>query len=99
MHGKVPGRDIEIVYTGLRPGEKLTEVLTYDFEAIQSTSVEGVLKVKGGVQVDERFDLMLKQLLRAADRRERTEALHLLGRLVPEYGNSLRASEVGAEGA
>ncbi|MCI4645083.1 MAG: polysaccharide biosynthesis protein [Hyphomonadaceae bacterium] len=99
MHGKVPGKDVEIVHTGLRPGEKLSEVLTYDFEALQETNVDGLLKVRGGVKVDDRFDLMLKQLLRAADRRERTEALHLLGRLVPEYGESRRASEVGAEGA
>ncbi|MEL6753062.1 MAG: polysaccharide biosynthesis protein [Pseudomonadota bacterium] len=99
MRGMVPGHDIAIEYTGLRPGEKLTEVLAYDFEDIADTSVDGVLSVKGGVQVSDSFDLMLKQLLRAAERRERIEALALLGRLVPQYGESNAAGKAGAEGA
>ncbi|MEO0786334.1 MAG: hypothetical protein AAFY10_11600, partial [Pseudomonadota bacterium] len=75
------------------------EVLAYDFEDIADTSVDGVLSVKGGVQVSDSFDLMLKQLLRAAERRERIEALALLGRLVPQYGESNAAGKAGAEGA
>ncbi|MEL6568950.1 MAG: SDR family NAD(P)-dependent oxidoreductase [Pseudomonadota bacterium] len=99
MRGLVPGEDVTIEYTGLRPGEKLTEVLAYDFEDISNTSVDGVLNVKGGVVVDDRFDLMLKQLLRAAERRERIEALALLGRLVPQYGASQSAAKIGADSA
>lgn len=99
MRGMVPGEDIKIEYTGLRPGEKLTEVLAYDFEDISDTSVDGVLAVNGGVQVDERFDLMLKQLLRAAERRERIEALALLGRLVPQYGATHAVVRIGADSA
>jgi len=99
MRGMVPGHDIQIEHTGLRPGEKLSEVLAYDFEDISDTPVDGVLSVKGGARVDERFDLMLKQLLRAAERRERIEALALLGRLVPEYGASHSAARIGADSA
>ncbi|MEN0079408.1 MAG: polysaccharide biosynthesis protein, partial [Pseudomonadota bacterium] len=91
----VPGEDVKIQYTGLRPGEKLREVLAYDFEDISHTSVDGVLSVNGGTDVDDRFDLMLKQLLRAAERRERIEALALLGRLVPQYGASQSAANQG----
>jgi FlaA1/EpsC-like NDP-sugar epimerase len=36
--GKEPGKDIEIIYTGLRPGEKLTEALIGEHEALQPTS-------------------------------------------------------------
>jgi FlaA1/EpsC-like NDP-sugar epimerase len=36
--GMEPGKDIEIVYTGLRPGEKLTEALTGKHETQQPTS-------------------------------------------------------------
>ncbi len=43
LSGKVPGEDIEIVYTGLRPGEKLYEELFHEKEALQSTSHEKIL--------------------------------------------------------
>ena len=43
LSGKVPGKDIEITYTGLRPGEKLYEELFYDQEATQPTGHEKIL--------------------------------------------------------
>lgn len=45
MHGLRPGLDIEIKYTGLRPGEKLSEVLTDDDEVASACGAEGILQV------------------------------------------------------
>ncbi|WP_372529399.1 UDP-N-acetylglucosamine 4,6-dehydratase family protein [Parvularcula marina] len=41
--GLRPHEDIEIVYTGLRPGEKLFEEVFHDLERLVRTGVEGIL--------------------------------------------------------
>ncbi|MFN7055928.1 polysaccharide biosynthesis protein [Hyphomonas sp.] len=86
LKGKVPGRDISIVTTGLRAGEKLHECLTYQHEAIETTSVEGVLQVVPGPYQGELFRKLLHQMLDAASRHDASEALRLLGMLVPDFG-------------
>ena len=43
LAGKIPGRDIEIAYTGLRPGEKLFEELFYDQENLAATWHEKIM--------------------------------------------------------
>lgn len=42
LHGYEPGVDIEIVYTGMRPGEKLYEELFYDTKHVNRTSHEKI---------------------------------------------------------
>jgi FlaA1/EpsC-like NDP-sugar epimerase len=46
--GMEPGRDVEIVYTGLRPGEKLREDLAAPDETLVSTAHPKVFQVQGG---------------------------------------------------
>jgi len=41
-HGLAPERDVPIVFTGIRPGEKLFEELAYDSEKMQRTAHESV---------------------------------------------------------
>ncbi len=42
LAGKEPGKDIHIIYTGLRPGEKLFEELFHEHEPYQKTSHEKI---------------------------------------------------------
>jgi FlaA1/EpsC-like NDP-sugar epimerase len=47
LHGLRVGTDIEIAFTGIRPGEKLYEELTLDFEAAYETSHPKVRRISG----------------------------------------------------
>ena len=79
LHGLEPGRDISIVYTGIRPGEKLEEELFYDpasvcptrHPKIFSTPLDGT---------EEALDPLLEEAVRRPD-----QTLALLRRMVPEY--------------
>ena len=59
MYGKVPYRDVEIKFTGLRPGEKLYEELLMDEEGLQKTDNK---KIFIGNQIDINADELNRQL-------------------------------------
>lgn len=46
LSGLVPHDDVEIVFTGLRPGEKMHEALTASGESLQPTAVSGVSVIR-----------------------------------------------------
>jgi FlaA1/EpsC-like NDP-sugar epimerase len=85
LAGLKPGEDIEIVFTGLRPGEKLYEELFYTNENLAKTAHESIT-----LAAPKRADITLLQagietLLTACRERNTTEARRLLKTLVPEY--------------
>ena len=86
LSGKAPGKDIEITYTGLRPGEKLYEELFHDQENLSETSHEKILLAQSRLadwkQVCEAMDAMVF----ACEAYEEQECKLLLKRLVPEMG-------------
>ena len=46
LSGLEPGRDIEIVFTGIRPGERLEEILFARDEPIADTGIEGIVAAR-----------------------------------------------------
>ncbi|MDW8107291.1 MAG: nucleoside-diphosphate sugar epimerase/dehydratase [Armatimonadota bacterium] len=46
LYGLVPGQDIQIVFTGVRPGEKLHEQLCYDTELLEETAHPKIRRVR-----------------------------------------------------
>ncbi len=82
--GRVPGRDIQIVYTGLRPGEKLTEDLVSELEATVPTSSRKIRISRrtenGGSELEE----MLGRLLALLEVGDRDGLLGAICDLVPE---------------
>ncbi len=49
MHGLTPGDDIQIKFTGMRPGEKMHEELVYDREDLQPTA-HSKIRMVGNLQ-------------------------------------------------
>ncbi|MGB6549080.1 MAG: nucleoside-diphosphate sugar epimerase/dehydratase [Xanthobacteraceae bacterium] len=46
LSGLEPGRDVDIVFTGIRPGERLNEILFAAEEGISEIGIEGVVAAK-----------------------------------------------------
>lgn len=64
LSGKTPGEDIKIVYTGLRPGEKLEEELFHASEHLAKTKYSKIFLASSRV-VDDKF---LEEMLVTIDR-------------------------------
>jgi len=85
LAGFEPGVDIEIAYTGLRPGEKLYEELFHDAEPPVGTSHPKIM-LASSRQVDwEEMQRVRGLLGKACARRDLTEIVADLRLLVPEY--------------
>ena len=86
LSGYEMGRDIDIVFTGLRPGEKLYEELLIPGEEYESTPHEKLLVVKNASRIiPENLDLTVEVLGKAAVRNDVNLILFLLDRLVAGY--------------
>lgn len=85
LAGKQPGRDVSIVYTGLRPGEKLHEMLFHADERYHSTAHPKILQAEPRTVVPTDIHAALRQLREACGSYD-LERLGALVRLtVPEY--------------
>ncbi len=94
LSGKRPGQDIEIVYSGLRPGEKLYEELFYADEALLATT-HPKIRVTPGTCADPTRFLQgierLRLLCARDDEQELAEALRdTIGCAQPSSGESAR---------
>ncbi|MGN0459786.1 MAG: polysaccharide biosynthesis protein [Ruminococcus sp.] len=89
MYGKVPYKDVEIKFTGLRPGEKLFEELLMDEEGLKQTANE---KIFIGNQIDidkETLLSQLKNLRECAENNDDDRAVELLAEIVPTFDHKL----------
>nr|WP_298133582.1 nucleoside-diphosphate sugar epimerase/dehydratase [uncultured Pseudoxanthomonas sp.] len=85
LAGKQPGRDIAIVYTGLRPGEKLHETLFHADERYQPTSHSKIMKALAREVSPEFLELALQRLRAAHSRYDTAELGEVLKVAVPEF--------------
>ncbi|WP_193366859.1 polysaccharide biosynthesis protein [Pelagibius marinus] len=85
LAGLKPDKDVEIRFTGLRPGEKLHEELFHGGEALMPTSHPGLHLAAPRTADIEVLSRNLDELGGLVEQGEREEALRLLQRLVPEF--------------
>ena len=90
--------EIQIVYTGPRPGEKLHEELFTDAEQLRATGHEGIVVAKRGADPDPRLMDDIDQLIEAAEQRDWAGLARHLEALLPEFGStrSIATPEVSA---
>ena len=82
LHGLKPDKDIRLVYTGLRPGEKLYEELLTSEEGTSSTRHEKIFKARiNPLDADE----LSRDLQILADSRDTVTILQTIKRMIPTY--------------
>jgi FlaA1/EpsC-like NDP-sugar epimerase len=89
LFGLEPGVDIEVNFTGVRPGEKLFEELFFKGAQMVPTDHPKILRARDAATSEHtRGDIA--ELIRAArDNRSAGEIRRLIARVVPEYSGNL----------
>jgi FlaA1/EpsC-like NDP-sugar epimerase len=103
LAGYEPDLDVEIVYTGLRPGEKLFEELFLDAETTARTRHEKVFVSRNGHLLNAHartgtFDARVDALLDLARDGAPADVIDALRVLVPGYRPRHREGEAASEG-
>jgi FlaA1/EpsC-like NDP-sugar epimerase len=94
--GRVPGRDVQIVFTGLRPGEKLTEEQISSLEATVPTSAEKIRISQTTESAGPELVQTLSRLFAYLDAGDRDGLLSTLCELVPECVPPLQDFQLAA---
>lgn len=86
LSGYEVGKDIDIVFTGLRPGEKLVEELLIPGEQYEPTKHEKLVVVKNASRfIPNHLNATVEALCQAATQNESNTLRFLLEQLVPGY--------------
>lgn len=94
LSGFEPNLDIKIIYTGLRPGEKLYEELLSDDAKTLATHNEKILISKDPNMEFEDIEKYTNQIVKAALRREKIQVVQILKEIVPEFKSNNSIYEV-----
>jgi FlaA1/EpsC-like NDP-sugar epimerase len=96
LSGLIPDDEIQIEFTGLRPGEKLNEQLLDDREEAQPSGIAQIFKVSSPpLQNSEQHYRELKRLEAMAARGAADEVTATLARLVPGFRSDAEGSRDG----
>ncbi|HTQ32576.1 MAG TPA: nucleoside-diphosphate sugar epimerase/dehydratase [Stellaceae bacterium] len=85
LSGLEPGRDIDIKFTGIRPGERLNEILFTREEAGAEIGIAGIVAAKPSHPSLEAMKAWLATLEQALAREERAAIYRVLRDAVPDF--------------
>ncbi|SDH67435.1 NDP-sugar epimerase, includes UDP-GlcNAc-inverting 4,6-dehydratase FlaA1 and capsular polysaccharide biosynthesis protein EpsC [Chryseobacterium taeanense] len=85
LSGFEPNLDIKIIYTGLRPGEKLYEELLSDDAKTLPTHNEKIMISKDPTIQFEEIEALVNSITKASLRHDKVEVVRLLKIIVPEF--------------
>ena len=85
LSGLEPDGDIKIIYTGLRPGEKLYEELLSDNTKTLPTHNEKIMISKDPTMSYAEIDELVTRIVEAASGPAKVEVVKILKKIVPEF--------------
>jgi FlaA1/EpsC-like NDP-sugar epimerase len=95
LSGFEPGKDIDILFTGLRPGEKLYEELLNDNETTRPTHNEKIKISNVNVSSHHVIQQHINELLRLNESADEYSVVKKMKKIVPEYkSNNSRFSSL-----
>jgi len=90
LSGLAPDKDIKIVFTGLRPGEKMYEALVAEDEELLNTSHEKIMMLRSGRESGVDIISCLEVLNQTIEHDDRRAFLEQLKKMVPSYMPTLQ---------
>ena len=93
LSGLEPGRDVDIVFTGIRPGERLNEILFAHEEPTSEIGIEGVVAAAPVCPSMETVQNWLAKLERDLDAGERAVIYDVLREAVPNFAGAVEAAK------
>ncbi|WP_139422900.1 polysaccharide biosynthesis protein [Chryseobacterium mulctrae] len=85
LSGFTPDVDIKIKFIGLRPGEKLYEELLSNNATTIPTHHQKIMISKDPVISFDEIEILCKQIIRSAVKRDKLQVVRLLKDIVPEF--------------
>src|SRR6202012_4251912 len=92
LSGLEPGRDVDIVFTGIRPGERLNEILFANEEGSADVGIEGVVAAKPVCPPLDVVKGWIAQLKSDLDAGERTAIDGVLRAAVPNFNGGFQSA-------
>ncbi|MBN2102491.1 polysaccharide biosynthesis protein [bacterium] len=89
LSGLEPEKDVPIIFSDLRPGEKLGEKLWYDSEIREKTENPKIYKVLSNGKLHSNFKKIAFDIIKDAHQLKYKTMIEKINQLIPEYNQSL----------